>query len=161
MKKLLTLLLLTTITLNIYAQDKGHRGHRHHPSHEKMEELKERFIQNKLTLTETEAEKFWPLYQAYRKDVKALSGSFHSWHDGKSRKDIEKMTDKEAMELINKDLEQQRKRLELKERYVKEFGEILPPKKVALFFQLEIDFHKRLIKKLSARKEKRKEKKHP
>jgi len=54
----LFILLVLISSIQVY----GQRG-------EKLESLRIAFITNKLSLTTTESEKFWPIYNVYRKEV--------------------------------------------------------------------------------------------
>lgn len=57
----------TTITLSSFAQQK---------SHEKIEAMRVAFITNRLNLTAEESQKFWPVYNAFRADMKTLRKNF-------------------------------------------------------------------------------------
>lgn len=57
----------TTITLSSFAQQK---------SNEKIESMRVAFITNRLNLTPEESQKFWPVYNAFRADMKTLRKNF-------------------------------------------------------------------------------------
>ncbi|NJN77117.1 MAG: hypothetical protein HC803_01320 [Saprospiraceae bacterium] len=67
MKKLtITLLLLTVGVSTMFAQRRGSG-----PS-EKIEAFRVAFFTQKLDLTESESQAFWPIYNAYQKDLRLL-----------------------------------------------------------------------------------------
>ena len=62
MKKLILLSCLFFTTLNLMAQPPGRKGMK-----DKIRTLKVEFITDKLDLSSGEAEKFWPIYNAFEK----------------------------------------------------------------------------------------------
>jgi hypothetical protein len=97
---------------------------------------KKKIVAATLDLNEQEAKAFWPLYDEYQ-------NAFRPVHDRSSRliadylRDYETLTNEQARVMLREFLNIERKQLELKEAYVKRFSGILPPKKVARYFQLE------------------------
>lgn len=91
-----------------------------------------------LTLTETEAAAFWPLYREYRAEVakigdlnlKVITDYAKAYSDGS-------LTDPQALELTKSALKQQKASIELKDKYLSKFSKILPGKTTARFFQIE------------------------
>ena len=97
---------------------------------------KKKIIAATLELREQEAAVFWPLYEEYQNALRPV-------HDRSSRliadylRDYETLTDEQAKALLREFLNIEREQLKLKEAYVKKFSAVLPPKKVARYFQLE------------------------
>ena len=97
---------------------------------------KKKIVAATLELNEQEAAAFWPLYEEYQ-------NAFRPVHERSSRliadylRDYETLTNEQARVMLREFLNIERKQLELKEAYVKKFSAILPPKKVARYFQLE------------------------
>ncbi len=89
-----------------------------------------------LDLTESEATKFWPVYNAYQSDMIV--------HYDRVTKLVEKyaqayatMTDETATQLLDEFLAIEVDRVALLTRYVPILRTVLPPQKVARFYQVE------------------------
>ena len=89
-----------------------------------------------LALSPEQAEKFWPLYEKYQKEIDAIgdrvlaivedyTASFRDLADDKARKLMEDYLDAEA------------DRLEVRRAYLGKFAKILPGRTVARFYQIE------------------------
>jgi len=97
---------------------------------------KKQIVKATLDLNKQEADVFWPLYEEYQNALRLV-------HDRSSRlianylMDYKTLTDDQAEVLIREVLNIEREQLNLKETYVKKFSAVLPPKKVARYFQLE------------------------
>jgi len=89
-----------------------------------------------MTLTDVEAEKFWPVYDRYAdalakiNDTRvALIEEYAQEHDT--------MTDEQAKDYIQRRAAVEQSILELQLKYVPIFGKVLSGKETALFFQIE------------------------
>jgi hypothetical protein len=89
-----------------------------------------------LTLTEPEATKFWPLYNEYRGE--------HSKLDDRALKLLEDFADNynalsedKAKELLERQLSIEDDRAKLRRSYAGKFQKVIPPKKVARYYQIE------------------------
>ena len=89
-----------------------------------------------LTLTETEASEFWPLYRNYRGEVALQNDRLLELLKNYS-KEYETLTDDQAKAMVRTYLDIDKKRLALKEKYVKRFEKVLPAAKVARAMQAE------------------------
>jgi hypothetical protein len=89
-----------------------------------------------LTLTEAEATRFWPLYDEYAADVKAvndrLAKVIAEYTDNYS-----KMTDERAQKLAEDYLAAEEDRAKVRRRYFDQFAAIIHGKKAARFYQIE------------------------
>lgn len=132
MRKLLMLIMMLAISMTASAQNK-----------QEIEKTRTDILANKkqiikatLDLSKQESDVFWPLYEEYQNALKPV-------HDRSSRlianylRDYKTLTDEQAELLISEVLNIEREQLKLKEAYVKKFSAVLPPKKVARYFQLE------------------------
>jgi hypothetical protein len=120
---------------------------------EKIEAYKTKFITDKLDLSAEEAQKFWPVYNAYKKELDVLN---HKRFNGMDRKDIregwDKLSDDEIEVLAKQELQTQKDMADLKLRYFDQFKAVLGTRKAALYFRIEIEFHRRLMDQLGKRK---------
>ncbi len=157
-KIILCLFLFTGLTSYSQVDKKGDTKQK--PTFEKLEEMRVGFVLKKLDLTDDEQSKFGPLYKKYRKEyLELMAGSGEFAHKRPKEEDIKKMSDQEAKAFIEDHLAQKRKMLNLKEKYFKEFGKIMTYKKVALLFQAEIDFQRKLFRSTRKGREKKEKRK--
>jgi hypothetical protein len=97
---------------------------------------KKQLVAANLTLTDTEATKFWPLYDQYTAELSKIN-------DGKYAVIKEyatnwgSITDDQALSLIKRSLAVDETVAQLRLKYVPIFGQVLPGKKVATFFQID------------------------
>ncbi|MCB9034382.1 MAG: Spy/CpxP family protein refolding chaperone [Chitinophagales bacterium] len=140
MKKIFTLLLFTAGFLFIVSAQPPKFDK---PSKEKIEALKIGFITQRLDLTEEQAQKFWPIYNQFEAEKKALRKN--TIGDIDKEKPIDEMTEAEVTNLINKHLEFKTKDVELTKKYIAQFKTVLNNKQVAKLITAEDNFKKMLI----------------
>jgi hypothetical protein len=98
--------------------------------------MKMRVIGENMSLSDAEAEKFWPIYKHYADDL-------HDVHNEKYallKQYAERwstMTDQDALIYVRRSMEVDANAQALRLRYVPVVTQVLPGKKVATFFQLE------------------------
>ena len=114
----------------------------------KMESYRIAYITDKLSLTAEEAQRFWPIYNQFRDQLKEIR------KDAKGQKAIGDMTDSEAESAINGNFEREEKISALKKEYVKKLKGVIPPKKIAQLQQVEQDFKKEVLQRMKDRREK-------
>jgi hypothetical protein len=105
-------------------------------------------IRNNLPLTESEAQAFWPLYEAYEKQIAKL-GERRSLFMGSLGENFEDMTDEKAMKLIHETLEQQQDRIKLTTRYFDQLAQVLPGNKLIRYYQIEYQIRAIIDAKIS------------
>jgi hypothetical protein len=115
-KGLLGLIMFLTMSTDLIAQDR--REH-----YQRIEAIKVAFITKKLDLTTEEAQKFWPVYNNYQKELMGLM---------RKRREDRKKTDIDPNDKINLDLSYESKMLELKKKYKKIYLKAIPAEKVLL-----------------------------
>lgn len=145
MKKLFFILLLSVVSLQ--AQD---------GKHEKIKALKTAYITEKLALTSSEAEKFWPVYNSYAKKLHTLKIQERREIYQKLREGVDTLTDTEANELIDKNLSIESSELELQKQMTAELRKVISPKKIILLKKTENDFKRKLLERYRHGKEKEK-----
>ena len=113
---------------------------------DKIEALRVSFISSKVTLTNQEAQLFWPLYNEYNDKQDNIKKSFRQ----QFIKDVDfnTLTDKEAEAYLIAELVVKQKEYELSKEYYEKFKKVLPIKKIALIRRAEEDFKKELIKNI-------------
>ncbi len=127
-------ILFAFITLSVNAQ----HGKNKERIREKVKTQKVSFISEKLDLSEVEAQKFWPIYDAYHTDLRKLKSSLNLH----PKEDI---SDKEAEDMLNAFLEGKSKETEIQKRYIDKLKTVIPPSKVANLFRVEREFKEKVI----------------
>lgn len=134
----LVLALMLLISFSFYAQG---------PKKEKVKALKVAYLTNNLSLTAAEAEKFWPLYNAY--DEKQFELRHEKMKMIKEKLDsgsVDDLTDKQAsvmisqIESVEDDLYQNRK------KFMTSLKTVLSPVKILKLKKAEDDFNKTLLR---------------
>jgi hypothetical protein len=93
-------------------------------------------VADNLTLTDAEAAGFWPVYRAYRSEMHTIGDKAEKLIDNFGRV-YTALPDTTATRLMNDWLGIQKERLDLKTSYVPKFTAVLPPHKVARYYQIE------------------------
>jgi hypothetical protein len=94
-------------------------------------------IRSNLPLTESEAQAFWPVYEAYEEQIAKL-GERRSSFMGKLGEDFDAVVTKErAAQIIHDTLDQQQNRNKITAQYFKQLEQVLPGNKLLRYFQIE------------------------
>jgi hypothetical protein len=105
---------------------------------DKIKADKKLVVASNMELTESEAKAFWPVYDQYQKDLGAINQRIaqmiKSYADAYNAKS---MTDDGAKKLIAEFVAIEKAEAAMKESYVPKMSKVLPPKKVARYFQIE------------------------
>lgn len=103
---------------------------------DKLRADKKLLVAENMRMTETEAAAFWPVYDAYQADLGKLSDnavSLVTFYANNYRS----MTDTAATRMLDQFLALERDRAALLQSYGPKFGAVLPPVKVARYYQIE------------------------
>jgi len=138
--KLLGLILFLTISGTLFGQRPGDRGR--HLDRIKAERIA--FITEKVSLTPDEAQELWPVLKEFNNRRKQIMEDYRSkWPRDI---DVSKLTAEEAERFA----EDQVLRIEQSAALARELHEqlkkILPPKKIALLYEAEEDFNRKLVR---------------
>lgn len=152
MKKIKTLaLLIVAVIISTMAFGQKHPQQGKRPTKEKIKAMKIAHITNKLDLSETEAQKFWPVYNQFEAEM----DKFHQARraDRKKQKTSSaELSDSELEKLVDNHLIMEQKELDTKKSYHNKFKAILPIQKVAKLYKSEHSFKKELLKKMRIKK---------
>jgi len=151
--KLAILLIVTSFSLSSFAQG----GQRKKILKDKIESQKIAYITNELSLTATEAQQFWPIYNEFSDKNEEVVKAFRKNNIEDKNVNPETISDKEAMDMADDQIIQAQKILDVRKKYHIEFKKVLPPKKLLKLYQAERDFKKFLLKEIKERREDRKE----
>jgi hypothetical protein len=105
---------------------------------DKIKADKKLLVASNMELTEQEASAFWPVYEAYQKDLQALNdrteGMIDSYATAYNQGTV---ADDTAKKLLDEALAIESSELELKRSYASKLGKVLPAAKVARYYQIE------------------------
>ena len=107
---------------------------------EKVRADKKLLVANNMNLTEQEAAAFWPVYEAYQKDLTAMNGRItgavkryaDAFQQGSGT-----ISDDLAKSLLDEALAIEAAEVDLRKSYVPKFNKVLPAGKVARYYQIE------------------------
>ena len=109
---------------------------------EKIEAQRIGFITQKLSLSPEEATKFWPIYNQYK-------DALIDMRDDMERPDLMNITDEEATSIIEKHLQQEQKRLELKKKLFVDLHNVITPRKIIMLQVAEREFNRELLRRVN------------
>ncbi|MGH8204581.1 MAG: hypothetical protein ACREST_08220 [Steroidobacteraceae bacterium] len=105
---------------------------------EKVRADKKLLVATNMGMTESEAAAFWPVYDAYQKELAALNGRTRSlietYADAYNQGAV---PDAKAKQLLDEALAIEGAELDLRKSYVSKFAKVLPVAKVARYYQIE------------------------
>ena len=89
-----------------------------------------------LELSPEEAEKFWPLYDRYQKEINVSGDRMVAIVEDYTA-NFRELSDEKALQLMESYLAAEAERLQVRRTYLGEFAKILPGRTVARFYQIE------------------------
>lgn len=105
---------------------------------DKIKADKKLLVAANMNLTKSEAKGFWPVYEAYQKDLMAINqrlagliGSYAADYQANT------FTDEKAEKLTAEAVDIQKAEADLQASYVPKLSKVLPPKKVLRYLQIE------------------------
>ena len=138
-----------TISLHTFAQN-GIQEKK-----EQLKRLKNAFLASELGLTTTEAEKFWPLYNVYDDQQFDISHQkIKSFKNLLKTSSINKMTEKEAGELLLQIESTDDELYELKKKFFSKLKSFLSKVKILKLKKAEEDFNRKLLKQYKEKSKK-------
>ena len=118
----------------------------------KIKSLKVAFITEKLNLTEKEAQKFWPIYNAYDSTVSNLKFNELRKVIHEIRESYASVSDEKANELLNKALEIEDNIHSENIKLVKKLRSIISAKKILALKNAEEDFNRKMLEEFNKRR---------
>jgi len=153
MKTLITRLLLSTLMLLTGSLAMAQPDDMPPIPEDKLEEIKAQkvaYITQKMGFTPEEAQKFWPVYNQYDKELETSRKEMRDFHRGLKKSGTE-LTEAEANQLIDKELSTRQKELDTRRKYSTEFKKNLGAVRTVKLYQAERDFNKELLKRMRER----------
>ena len=110
-------------------------------THEKLKADKKLIVAKYMELTDSEAKKFWPVYEEYQKDLQKLNErlgsllqSYATEYRGNS------LSDEKAMKLLDEWLALDKDEASHRKTYAGRVLQVLPAKKAARYLQIENEY---------------------
>jgi hypothetical protein len=97
---------------------------------------KKKIIAANISLTETEATKFWPVYDQYVAEMTIHNDEFYSAIKNYAANQ-KTLTDAQASSMIKRWVEIQIGQAQTRQKYIPLFEKVIPGRKVAYFFQID------------------------
>lgn len=140
--KNIVLMLLFLSGFSFYAQNGKSDEKR-----EKIKAFKVSFLTTELELTSTEAEKFWPIYNAYDdKQYELRYIKMKTYLRRLNDDNINSISEKEAAALLSQIESTDRELYQLREKYMSNLKKVLSAKKILKLKKSEDDLYRKLLK---------------
>ncbi|MEX1188615.1 MAG: sensor of ECF-type sigma factor [Bacteroidia bacterium] len=136
--KIILLFLLSSLFVNAQKRDN---------IRERIRAQRVAFITDRLSLTPSEAEKFWPIYNQFTDEFESVRKEMNRLRKS-TNENLISMSDKEIEKALDDDLTNQQKITDLQRKYQKDLKAAISPRKIALLYKAERDFKMRLLKKM-------------
>lgn len=147
MKKLIIILFLATLGMN--AQDR------------KFEEIKAHktaFITDRVNLTSTQAEKFWPIYNKHEQEVMALRKTQLEGFKTLRNKNVDDLSEAKAKAMLLKHGQVKAQLTKKMVQLISLLEGVITPQQTIKLLMAEEGFKKRLLKRFRGRNQNRKDK---
>jgi hypothetical protein len=146
MMKRLFLILACALYLPLFAQQDDAEDIRN----ERIESLKIGFITEKLALTTKEAEVFWPVFNKYEAEIRAVRKKQRALT--KSFQQKTNANEQESDQYLTEQLLLKQQEIDVLKKYIPLFKKVIPTAKVAKLLGLEQEFKLKLLQQLKERK---------
>ncbi len=149
MKKIITVICVSLFcTLSIHSQMKKE-------GRDKIKALKVAYLTEQLNLTTTEAENFWPIYNAFNKEQNTLRSTYRislRKNIKKNKESIDTLSEVEAKKLISLKLLTDKKLYESQKKFIDKVEGIIPYAKIIKLQIAEMEFGRKLMRKYRHKK---------
>ncbi len=135
-KNILVVLFLLFTTTLMFGQRR--------PDKEKIKSLKIAYITERLNLTNSEAQAFWPIYNAHEKQIESFRNQERSQIYGKL-KDMESLSEKEIETLLRELITLENQKHAANQQFLKDIQKVISAKKTFLLLKTENGFKRRLL----------------
>jgi hypothetical protein len=136
MKQLLLIIYLMGFSA-MYAQTGQNPKHA-----DKVNAHKIAYITEKVGLSESEAQRFWPLYNSYQNDKENLKAQAY-------KNITADMSDREAEDQLGKYLDARARDVEMQKKFIDKLRAIMPARKILLLIEAERSFKVEILSKMS------------
>lgn len=140
MKKLLVIALFLSSVLLVNAQNRG----------DKLKALKVAYLTEHLNLTQSEAQQFWPIYNAFEEKEREFRRNHFM-----ERKNLEweDLTEEDAQKLIDDFTRKENEMHQHRQKFIDDLRKVLPAKKIILLKKAEEDFKREILEQYKMRRQ--------
>ena len=137
--------LLLFVLLSVAAPAAQAQGGRNGQRLAQIENAKIAFITNRIALTQSEAQRFWPLYNEFAGRRRELNRTGRQL-----RRDVaDTMNDQQIRDNFNQSFVVRQQEISLEKEYFERFQKVISLRQVAQLFLAERDFTKEVIKRVA------------
>jgi Spy/CpxP family protein refolding chaperone len=120
---------------------------------EKVKALKVAYITEQLDLTKEEAQKFWPIYNAFDdKQAELRHEKMRAILDRFEPGNVDKLSEKDASTLLTQMEAVEESLFTLRKKFIKDLQGVLSAKKIVKLKKAEEDFNRTLLKQMKERR---------
>lgn len=141
LKKMFPILFLF-LSFNFYAQSEKTKVKR-----DQLKAMKVAFLTNELNLSTSEAEKFWPIYNAYEdKKFELRHQKMREYLKKMQNDELNKLSEKDASELLNQIEDTEEDIFYLRKKFISSLKPVLPSAKIIKLSKAKEDFNRKLLR---------------
>lgn len=133
-KNIIIAILVLFVLSDTYAQ----QGKRRQQIEDKIKSMQIAFITERLNLTPSESEKFWPIFNQMEAEKNALQSE-------KNSDSNDNVSDKDAQLVINRHFENKEKEIAIEKKYVEKLKAAIPPSKIAKLLNVQRQFRQEIM----------------
>lgn len=141
-----------TMPLLSNAQTKNARSSENKENREKVEALKKEYLTKELSLTEAEAQKFWPIYDELDKKLNELRKKDRAISK-ELKENFETLSDADLKSKTDALFASEAAAVQLKKDYLQKYATVLGQKRATKVLHLEREFKKELMKRMKENRE--------
>lgn len=122
---------------------------------ERIKALRVAFISDRLNLTAEEAQRFWPIFNAFDEKQMELQKQKRLLMFKLRPENASRLSEKESAQLMDEDERLEDEIQNQKRQLVKNLQGVIPNQKILMLRQLEIEFKQKLLEQIKNRRERR------
>ncbi|MEN3324378.1 sensor of ECF-type sigma factor [Mariniflexile soesokkakense] len=132
MKTLTSILVILSFSLITVAQS----------NRDKIKTLKIAYITEKLNLSEKEAQKFWPIYNAFEDENSRLRTEAY---EARKKINFETITEDDAKQILKESRLNDNKKQAIENEFINNLTKVISAKKIILLHKIEDDFKRKMF----------------
>lgn len=140
MKNIL-LFLITLSSVYCFGQQRGMNNPRDPEAREKIRAAHAAYITERIGLTSSESERFWPVYREYNEKRRELRQQLRASNHAEA----------DHQKLLELDLKLKQQELDLEKDYTGRLQQIIPAEKLVKLRQAEMDFRRLILRRVQER----------
>lgn len=145
MKRVLLMIVLLIAALSSWAQKQVPNSN----AKSKLEAARIAMITERLSLTPSQAEKFWPIYNAFAQERRSMQKQALQARKGK---DMQNLTEAESKTLVMAHQKFKQDKLNLENKYVSKINNVISARQMVALKKAEDDFRQMILNRLEMRK---------